>query len=441
MGRSKKSFAAIFLCVTLFLAIGLFPGTMVFADEPTGTISGKVSLPEGRTVPEGGLGVRVLIHDDNGTPENHMDDSLVNEINLTLTNDKKEVDYTVEVPINNNGSKYRVSYNSESSTDSFMDVGYYSGNGTQMYINYATGVDAGATNIDLQLIPACIVTGTISLPDGHAAPTGGLKIEVWVRYYKDDGIVHVSDKEDITIVEGASSAEYKIKVMSGNEFEYTVSANPSEDSDFLRTYSGFIECSLEICPNVNIVLDIAKKISGTISLPNKELAPKGGIMISVSASDGARNSGSSFVTIPYNTNCSTYTVKIPANSLGSGYRVSYGIITSQEKYMDYIYYSVSGATTSYSKATLVDVSSSSATGIDVELMPAKIISGRISLPNGDVAPEGGIRIIVSAINEAGNNGSSSVTIPCGENSATYTVNVPANNPEDGYRITYFVLTP
>ena len=210
---------------------------------------------------------------------------------------------------------------------------------------------------------------------------------------------------------------------------------------FVKTSTEDIECSLEICPNVNIVLDIAKKISGTISLPNKELAPKGGIMISVSASDGAGNSGSSFVTIPYNTNCSTYTVKVPANSLGSGYRVSYGIITSQEKYMDYIYYSVSGATTSYSKATLVDVSSSSATGIDVELMPAKIISGRISLPNGDVAPEGGIRIIVSAINEAGNNGSSSVTIPCGENSATYTVNVPAKNPEDGYRITYFVLTP
>jgi len=59
-----------------------------------------------------------------------------------------------------------------------MDVGYYSGNVTQMYINYATGVDAGATNIDLQIIPACIVTGTISLPDGHVAPTGGLKIEV-----------------------------------------------------------------------------------------------------------------------------------------------------------------------------------------------------------------------------------------------------------------------
>jgi len=119
----------------------------------------------------------------------------------------------------------------------------------------------------------------------------------------------VSNKEDITISEGSSLAEYKIKVMSGSEFEYTVSANPPEDSDFLITYSGFIDCSLEICPNVNIVLGIAKKISGTISLPNKELAQEGGIMISVSASDGAGNSGSSFVTIPYNTNCSTYTVK------------------------------------------------------------------------------------------------------------------------------------
>jgi len=44
-----------------------------------------------------------------------MDDIFVNEVWLTLTNDKKEDSYAIEVPINNNGSKYRVSNNLESS--------------------------------------------------------------------------------------------------------------------------------------------------------------------------------------------------------------------------------------------------------------------------------------------------------------------------------------
>jgi len=67
--------------------------------------------------------------------------------------------------------------------------------------------------------------------------------------------------------------------------------------------------------------------------------------------------------------------------------VSYGIITSQEKYMDYIYYSESGATTNYSKATLIDVSNSPVTDIDIELLPGRTISGTVFLPDGEIAEE------------------------------------------------------
>jgi len=61
MRSTRKRFAVIFLSFVVCLVTCLYPVTWASADEPTGTISGKVSLPEGRAVPEENLSVKVLI--------------------------------------------------------------------------------------------------------------------------------------------------------------------------------------------------------------------------------------------------------------------------------------------------------------------------------------------------------------------------------------------
>jgi len=67
------------------------------------------------------------------------------------------------------------------------------------------------------------------------------------------------------------------------------------------------------------------------------------------------------------------------------------------------------------------------------------ISGTIRIPQG-TAPAGGIEVVVTATDESGNMASEKVTIPEGESSADYYLNVPPNAPDSGYRVRYSVAT-
>lgn len=67
----------------------------------------------------------------------------------------------------------------------------------------------------------------------------------------------------------------------------------------------------------------------------------------------------------------------------------------------------------------------------------KTISGRISLPQGEVAPHGGVSLTINAINSFNGSFYTTVSIPEGQNSCEYEVSVPENF---AYKMKYQITT-
>jgi len=89
------------------------------------------------------------------------------------------------------------------------------------------------------------------------------------------------------------------------------------------------------------------------------------------------------------------------------------------------YYSVIGTVRSSSAADQIRLTADvpSETDIDLTLIAKRIISGTVTLPDGEIAPAGGVSVTVTAVSGS-DKATANVVIPEGLGSANYTLKVP-----------------
>lgn len=236
------------------------------------------------------------------------------------------------------------------------------------------GADITET-IGYTLAEAKVISGTLSLPEGKAAPAGG--IHAWIFVEKNDG--EKGYGTEVFIPEGAGSAEYTLPVLkeyTGYMLQYWVDGNGNNyvnhgyysaagtvfTADTADNFTG----TGEDMANMNIVLVEGTRISGTVVLP-AGIENTDDISIYIEAKK-AGNANDDIIVgyeviIPANSDSAQYSLIVPKES---GYTVSY---TADDKYgfENNGYYSSNGTVQDPSLATVIDAAEEDKSDIKLDI--------------------------------------------------------------------------
>jgi len=191
-------------------------------------------------------------------------------------------------------------------------------------------------------------------------------------------------------------------------------------------------------------------LSGVISLPDGDKAPSGGVKITLTVyTDNTTASNEkddvSFtrtLTIPKGAKNLNYSVMVPkSTNKKAGFSVSY---TVENGYAPFGYYSSKGTTAIKAEQTLIKLNEGDKSGINIELLPGKKISGKIIMGNKEAAPSNDMLFTVTAIQEGSKANSTDddiivskeVKVQKGKTEAAYDLTVPLNNAGSGYKVYY-----
>lgn len=414
------------------------------------------------------LGLGYISSDQNVYMTASNDNFTVNSI-VELKSGQKSTEYSIKVPA---GSGYKVSYYIYFNSDSYLSRGYYSDSATTYDASKATPVDVtdeNAEDINLILIGKRTISGTVSLPDGEVAPQEGIPLVVEVS--NTVGRLYMF----VPIQGGSNSTTYTINVPTNIGAGYKVSCYNLESSDYLsacgysicgtvpmQEFTSMVDVSSTNKSGIDITLIKSRKIRGTVALP-AGIAPDGGVNVTVQA-ENDNYSTSRQVLIPQGQTSVNYEIDVPVSIIptlkvnalshnsnysyldtddflnasdttyvpmgnktpSSSYKVSYSL-QEDSGYLPGGLYSVEGTTYSDASASSIDVRDGDVENINMTLISGtKTISGIISLPAGEVAPEGGLNVRVFAVSQSLKEAPDTfITIPEESQTAVYTISVPA----------------
>lgn len=288
------------------------------------------------------------------------------------------------------------------------------------------------------------VSGRISLPNGLVAPEGGLGVYLYVCPVNitPEHPTGEADRWDLAsyvlIPEGESSLDYTMKVALG---QYRVCYS-TEDPDYISlgyykegttvtsaAAASLISITNEGYYNLDMTLIKSNIVSGIVSLPEGRVAPVGGMYVLVDAITGATTSSEMFVTIPEGQSSASYVL-----GLSDGrYKIRYRTISSSPLYLKQGYYSDSGTVSDESLASDLNITSTDMENININIIEQKNISGRISLPEGQIAAEA-VNIYIYVTGSGNYSYSTGMVIPAGGSSLDYSVLVIPGNYKIGYYI-------
>ncbi len=391
------------------------------------TIEGSISVPGG-VAPEAGITLSIIA-------SNNIDSA---ETSVFIPGGSDHATYKLSIPPNDGNNPYKVRYENWLN-NSFVTVGYYSTeDGMVKNSSMASDVNVreeNKKNVNLTLIGKKVVSGTISLPNGDTAPTGGLTVTITVK--NDDDATATT----VTIPKGENSREYSINVPVGKN--YMIGYGITTKNDYVTwgyynssgmTYmpddAELINIGSENISEIDLTLLTKKTISGTVSLPGGNMAPSGGLKVEIYAEDA----GDAWVTIPSGENSIEYAMKVLPNIEGKGYKVNYRI-SSEYDFVNYGYYHQDGTVRNSKLAQPVIANNSDVSDIDIKIMRPKAIEGTVQLPEGMKAPQGGITINIAVFNET-DGASTEVKIPYNQSSVEYSISLPPNDPGYGYKVRY-----
>lgn len=400
-------------------------------------LMGTISLSEGEVAPAGGIELQVRA---NGNDYDSTEIYIEEGQNLAS--------YTLTVPECDEVNEYIISYDLLDELEGYVREAHYSLNGTTTEWNLATPIEVlnqDVTEIDIELMTKKTISGIISLPAGEVAPAGGIDLEINNDYY--DTHVFIEEGQNsvpykLDVLETDEVKEYKISYWIKNEIEgyinegyYCINGTTQEWNQATQ-----VEVSNQAIAGIDIELMTGIKIIGTISLPEGEIAPSGGIAIEVKAVLDKLYYTGAF--IEEGQSSAIYMLTVPKSDEVKGYEISYWIKEEIEGYISSACYNINGTTTDWGQATPVEASNQDVSGIDIELVKEMTISeikiiGTISLPSGEVAPVGGIDIVINA--EGENYYGTEVFIEEGQNSAPYTLALLENDEIYEYKITYLII--
>ncbi|KNY29199.1 S-layer domain-containing protein [Pseudobacteroides cellulosolvens ATCC 35603 = DSM 2933] len=384
-------------------------------------ISGKVSLPDGKAAPSGGVEVKITA----GYKEKQYYTGYV-----TIAEGQKSSDFELTAYLNDSDNKYILQYTLLKDMDGYFSDGFYNGKGTTVNIADATPVDIrhnDASNIQIQILKGRTISGTIKLPDYQTAPEGGIQVEIMASDSDQDAYYSSMVKID----QGKNSVQYSISVPDENISYYV---------NYFTIVSGYVRSGYYLSGNtvvnpddagvvgvygqhvygINLTLMKAQTLTGTISLPYGIVAPKEGIRVAVTAKYSSEDlSMYTFTTIKEGENSAQYALQVPLN------HGKYTIIlnTLEKGYMKEVY-SINFSSTSsyYSNATEYD-SNTSSENISLQLISGTDITGEIRLYSG-IAPSGGISVIVFLYDYSSIAVAETILIPAGSTKTNFTITAP-----------------
>ncbi len=265
------------------------------------------------------------------------------------------------------------------------------------------GVLTGSASLSLGA--DIIISGTVSLPQNQAAPSGGIDVDINV-YSSPIGWY----ENTVTIAQGQSSANYSINVSDDAAASWTVSYS-YQGNDYLRngyyatsgtTWNSSDATSLPGGQNhtgINLTLLSGKIISGSISLSDGDSPPTDGISVEVDVRSatgigygyGAGGQSAWYemndINITQSDPQPEYEFRVP-NDSNLSFEVNYRLWlwgNNDLPYLDKGYFQSPTIT------TWIEDNGSPVSGgtdhndINLTLIRAKTISGSLSLPNGQTA--------------------------------------------------------
>jgi hypothetical protein len=376
------------------------------------TISGTLSRPNGYPA-SGAIDVNVIAEVSQQP----------NDItwNVTIPDGDQSAAYSIDVPDN---QSYNIRYDIQSGAGvlrhGYIKTAFYKTGPPPMdeHQNNASNIPINGDDvngINLTLMPAKLISGTIALPNGQFAPQGGYNINMNAMNQS----LWISSQ--VTILEGQNSANYNIiiedslgvtnfKVTYGfaqgsipgyfNNAFYAAGATTPQDRSATN-----VSIAQGNVAGINLTLISCKTISGIIQLPPQQVAPQGGLQINVDARDdnGTQDQNDDIdmnagVTIAAGQSSIAFSISVLDNH-------TYKLFFQPQEGSGYVspqFYKSTGVVLSYNSADNIAVNGSNITVSDAQnptvLVSSLTISGDITLPGGQMAPQGGIQIQVGAFN-------------------------------------------
>lgn len=296
-----------------------------------------------------------------------------------------------------------------------------------------TGGDAPEISQAATTEQAIDICGSISLPCNETAPKGGLSISITTDQINN----HTYSRVICNIPEGKNSATYTLSVQPSRKAYYIFyrmhntsmpyvltgyfSKNPSHwgaDSPS-PVYAG-----KHSVKDIDIVLQKGAIIKGTISLPNNETAPVGGVHLNVSTySDNGTPennlddfSADTDVIINEGMHCSTYSIRVNSNpSRKYKMKCIMPVGSTAVEMRGYIYAYLSDYPSDHQFSI-----GRTTNALDFAIKKGVCLHGEIYLPDGRLAPAGGTYVYIKAGNDNYWNWTRG-TIPEGSNSIQYSL--------------------
>ena len=381
------------ICLGLVLML-LFAVPSVCTAE-TVALTGRVYLPIGETAPKGGVGVSIT--NDLGvwtTARIAEGDNSATYVLYTQVGQKQTIRYFIQLK-DYAGAEY-------------IRQGYHGGSVSPLRIGQATALvptEQGLTGIDLYITRGVTVSGTITMPDEFVAKSGGASIQV--------GSAEAGCWVNVVILAGEKSTDYVLTVPPGMIRVYFDSFS---DNRFIRGmyYSGsgvlgshsqgiIVDVTAGSITGVDGELQPGIAINGTVSL-KEGVAPAGGVPVVL------WTHGYSLRTdIPAGRSSVEYAFVLPPHA---DYRIGYYLGSNVDLgLVSRAHYSVTGMTHIEHNASWLKLGEETINGVDIVIYPHPIVTGRVVLPDGMLAPAGGLLVKLQGEHE--------VCIPAGEGSVPY----------------------
>ena len=414
---------------------------------PMVRLSGTYSLPlPGETYDHPvDINLQVMTYDGSGSYMNYVSSEF-----LTIPAHESEQYWQIDL-MPGTSQYYIVAYVDRDVNDpgqEYLAKTYYSAsaaNGTASLLGSATTLDGSISHedLDMTLLTGNLVSGLFEKPGGDVFNDGDY-LRVYARW-GDRGGIDYNESYYWDITDGLETFGYGIAVpaeLSEFTIDYFYSNYPNGVAPYLsrgyytESQDGYCEKDADPFtggfdyPGRNITLLQYHTVKGELSLPVGETRVEpltvslGALYMPTDGSYATTVSGrySDSVVIEPDSVSIPYEVTLPPTCEEEPGEYLIGYSHTNNDYVRYGYYN-SGGTVGLPAHSETLATNQSHGEIDMQLMTGSVISGMISLPNGNLAPGGGVEVTLGSLNEPDSLYHTTVTIAQGVNDEFYSVRV------------------
>lgn len=180
-------------------------------------------------------------------------------------------------------------------------------------------------------------------------------------------------------------------------------------------------------------------ISGTVYLPDGEVAPKGGIYVYLYAETYGNKQYNHNITIPEGSNSAEYSIKVPKDHVVSVYIIRFIAFPNQGNlnYIDEGYYNADKTVMTRENATVIDIDENdNIKDIDITLLKSVKIEGTLSMPVGDTADEYIQVEIMASCDETRDTYSEWFRLSNNKSKINYSINIPEELANNKWLVSY-----